>query len=260
METIHVKFDELTAMASKHSCLEPETNRFNTDDSSVEFTSIPSEEDLDNLFEEFVDLDGNTLLTLFLSPEIDEAKSSSTTQDSLNMHEFTQVRPLTHTWTKAHPLEQMIGDPSKPVMTRSRINTDNKVSSSILEAKRMGISLRPTGRNIIRDKWLSKNKIDARNTMIRKKSCIVAKGYRQEEGIIFEESFASVAQLEAVRMFVAYAAHKNFTILQMDVKTTFLNGLLKKEVYVSQHDGFVDPDFPDHVYKLKKALYGLKEL
>nr|GEU81275.1 integrase, catalytic region, zinc finger, CCHC-type, peptidase aspartic, catalytic [Tanacetum cinerariifolium] len=80
-----------------------------------------------------------------------------------------------------------------------------------------------------------------------------------EEGIDFEESFAPVACLEAVRMFIAFAAHKNITIFQMDVKTAFLNGLLKKEVYVSQLDRFVDPDFPDHVYMLKKALYGLKQ-
>nr|GFB18610.1 copia protein [Tanacetum cinerariifolium] len=84
-------------------------------------------------------------------------------------------------------------------------------------------------------------------------------GYRQEEGINFEESFALVARFEAIRMFIAYAAHKNFTIFQMDVKTIFLNGPLKEEFYVSQPDGFVDPDFPDHVYKLKKALYGLKQ-
>ncbi|GJR02863.1 retrovirus-related pol polyprotein from transposon TNT 1-94 [Tanacetum coccineum] len=84
-------------------------------------------------------------------------------------------------------------------------------------------------------------------------------GYKKEEGIDFEESFAHVACLEAVRMFVAFVAHKNITIFQMDVKTAFLNGPLKEEVYVSQPDGFVDPDFPDHVYRLKKALYGLKQ-
>ncbi|GJR73173.1 retrovirus-related pol polyprotein from transposon TNT 1-94 [Tanacetum coccineum] len=82
---------------------------------------------------------------------------------------------------------------------------------------------------------------------------------RQEEGIDFEESFAHVARLEAVRMFVAFAAHKNITIIQMDVKTDFLNGLLKEEVYVSQPEGFIDPEFPDHVYRLKKALYGFKQ-
>ncbi|GKC76159.1 retrovirus-related pol polyprotein from transposon TNT 1-94 [Tanacetum coccineum] len=90
------------------------------------------------------------------------------------------------------------------------------------------------------------------------KSRLMAKGYHREEGINFEESVALVARLKAVRMFIAYVTHKNFTIFQMDVKIAFLNGLLKEEVYVSQPDGFVDPDFPDHVYKLKKALYGLK--
>ncbi|GJX46507.1 retrovirus-related pol polyprotein from transposon TNT 1-94 [Tanacetum coccineum] len=74
-----------------------------------------------------------------------------------------------------------------------------------------------------------------------------------------QESFALVARLEAVQMFIAFAAHKNITIFQMDVKTAFLNGPLKEKVYVSQPDGFVDPDFPNHVYRLKKALYGLKQ-
>nr|GFC41877.1 retrovirus-related Pol polyprotein from transposon TNT 1-94 [Tanacetum cinerariifolium] len=79
------------------------------------------------------------------------------------------------------------------------------------------------------------------------------------EGIDFEESFAPVARLEAIRIFLAYAAHKNMVVYQMDVKTAFLNGNLREEVYVSQPDGFVDSDNPNHVYKLKKALYGLKQ-
>ncbi|GJW73309.1 retrovirus-related pol polyprotein from transposon TNT 1-94 [Tanacetum coccineum] len=88
---------------------------------------------------------------------------------------------------------------------------------------------------------------------------LVAKGYRQEEGIDFEESFTLVACIEAIRIFIANAASKNMTIYQMDVKTTFLNGELKEEVYVCQPEGFVDPDHPTHVYRLKKALYGLKQ-
>nr|GFC70255.1 copia protein [Tanacetum cinerariifolium] len=84
------------------------------------------------------------------------------------------------------------------------------------------------------------------------------KGYRKEEGIEFKESFALVARIEAIRIFIANAASKNMTIYQMDVKTTFLKGELKEEVYVSQAEGFVDPDHPTHVYRLKKALYGLK--
>nr|GFC48862.1 retrovirus-related Pol polyprotein from transposon TNT 1-94 [Tanacetum cinerariifolium] len=81
----------------------------------------------------------------------------------------------------------------------------------------------------------------------------------KEEGIDFEESFAPVARLEAIRIFLAYAAYKNMVVYQMDVKSAFLNGNLREEVYVSQPDGFVDSDNPNHVYKLKKALYGLKQ-
>ncbi|GJV94211.1 retrovirus-related pol polyprotein from transposon TNT 1-94 [Tanacetum coccineum] len=118
-------------------------------------------------------------------------------------------------------------------------------------------------RNLIASMDLEKKKKtsgDAENMVIRNKSRLVAKGYGQEEGINFEESFAQVARFKAVRIFVAYAAHKNFPIYQMDVKMAFLNGPLKEEVFVRQPDGFVDPDFPNHVYRLKKGLYGLKQV
>ncbi|GJU55772.1 retrovirus-related pol polyprotein from transposon TNT 1-94 [Tanacetum coccineum] len=104
-----------------------------------------------------------------------------------------------------------------------------------------------------------KNKRDEENTVIRNKAHLVAKGYAQKEGIDFEESFAPVARLEDVRLFVAYAAHKSFLVYQMDVKTAFLYGPLKEEVYVNQPDGFIDPYHPNQVYRLKKALYGLKQ-
>ncbi|GKD97772.1 retrovirus-related pol polyprotein from transposon TNT 1-94 [Tanacetum coccineum] len=118
---------------------------------------------------------------------------------------------------------------------------------------------KPLCKNVINMKWPWKNKCDEENTVIHNKAHLVAKGYSQQEGIDFEESFSPVARLEAVRLFVAYAAHKSFPIYQMDVKTTFLNGPLKEEVYVNQPDGFVDPHHPDKVYRLKKALYGLKQ-
>ncbi|GKC36133.1 retrovirus-related pol polyprotein from transposon TNT 1-94 [Tanacetum coccineum] len=104
-----------------------------------------------------------------------------------------------------------------------------------------------------------RNKLDAEGTVIRNKYRLVAKGYRQEEGIDFEESFAPLARLESVRMFLAYAAHKGFTIYQMDVKTAFLNGDLREEVYASQPPGFKDPEKLNHGYRLKKALYDLKQ-
>nr|GEW50861.1 retrovirus-related Pol polyprotein from transposon TNT 1-94 [Tanacetum cinerariifolium] len=96
-------------------------------------------------------------------------------------------------------------------------------------------------------------------TVLKNKARLVAQGFRQEEGINFKESFALVARIEAIHIFVANAAHKNMTIFQIDVKTEFLNGELNKEVYVSQPEGFVDQDNPSYVYKLKKALYGLKQ-
>nr|GEZ19044.1 retrovirus-related Pol polyprotein from transposon TNT 1-94 [Tanacetum cinerariifolium] len=111
---------------------------------------------------------------------------------------------------------------------------------------------------IIALKWIYKVKLDEYGDVLKNKTQLVAKGYRQEEGIDFEESFAPVACIEAMRIFIANTASRNMTVYQMDVKTAFLNGELNEEVYVSQPDGFVDPDHPTHVYRLKKALYGLK--
>nr|GEV11408.1 hypothetical protein [Tanacetum cinerariifolium] len=108
-------------------------------------------------------------------------------------------------------------------------------------------------------KWLFKNKHDEENTVISNKICLVVRGYCQEEGIDFKESFTLVARMEAIRIFLAYAAHKLFIVLQMDVKTAFLHGMLIEDVYVCQPKGFIDVDHPSHVYKLKKALYGLKQ-
>ncbi|GKD86771.1 retrovirus-related pol polyprotein from transposon TNT 1-94 [Tanacetum coccineum] len=96
--------------------------------------------------------------------------------------------------------------------------------------------------------------------VLKNKARLVAQGFRKEEGIDFKESFAPVARIKAIRIFVANAAHKNMTIYQMDVKTGFLNGELKEEVYFSQPEGFIDQDNPSHVYKLKKALYILKQV
>nr|GEY53084.1 copia protein [Tanacetum cinerariifolium] len=118
---------------------------------------------------------------------------------------------------------------------------------------------RPDKVKVITLKWIYKVKLDELGGILKNKARLVAHGYRQEEGIDFEESFAPVARLEAIRILLAHAAHKNMVVYQMDVKTAFLNGNLREEVYVSQPDGFVDQDNPNHVYKLKKALYGLKQ-
>ncbi|GKG08742.1 retrovirus-related pol polyprotein from transposon TNT 1-94, partial [Tanacetum coccineum] len=136
-------------------------------------------------------------------------------------------------------------------MTHQRIHTDSEVCmyaltvSTIERLQVWELVPRPEGKNVIALKWLWKNKCDADNIVVQNKTRLVAKGYKQEEGIDFEESFAHVARLEAIQMFIAFAAHMNITIFQMDVKTAFLNGHLK--------------EFPNHVYRLKKALYGLKQ-
>nr|GEW66867.1 retrovirus-related Pol polyprotein from transposon TNT 1-94 [Tanacetum cinerariifolium] len=139
------------------------------------------------------------------------------------------------------------------------LSPDLQCQDNVPQADKTELVDRPLCKNVINMKWLWKNKRDEENTVIRNKSRLVAKGYAQKEGVDFEESFALVAWLEAVRLFIAYAAHKSFTVYHMDVKIAFLYGPLKEEVYVNQPDGFVDSYHYDKVYRLKKALYGLKQ-
>ncbi|GKA93801.1 retrovirus-related pol polyprotein from transposon TNT 1-94, partial [Tanacetum coccineum] len=142
-------------------------------------------------------LDENTFVNPFATPSISLAESSSSPYvDPSNMHTFYQPYPHEYQWTKDHPLEQVIGEPLKPVLTRNQLRTDGDM-------------------------------------------CI---GYHQEEGIDFKESFTSVARMEAIRVFLAYVAHKSFTVFQMDVKTAFLHGTLKEDVHVCQPEGFIDAD------------------
>nr|GEV81264.1 hypothetical protein [Tanacetum cinerariifolium] len=179
-------------------------------------------------------------VNIFCTPVQNRGETSSLHVDSSNMHTFYQRHPSEHRWMKDHPLEQ------------EELHQFNQLDVWELVN-------RPLCKNIINMKWLWKKKRDEENTVIRNKSCLVAKVYAQKEGVDFKESFAPVARLEAVLLFIAYAAHKSFTVYQMDVKTSFLYGPLKEEVYVNQPDGFVDPYYPNKVYRLKKALYGLKQ-
>ncbi|GKA31764.1 retrovirus-related pol polyprotein from transposon TNT 1-94 [Tanacetum coccineum] len=152
-----------------------------------------------------------------------DAPSPTSSSGDLSSTESPYVTQTLHhleKWSKDHPLDNIIGNPSRPIY---------------------------------------KVKLDKYGDVLKNKARLVANGHRQEEGIDFEESFSSVAHIEAIRIFIANVASKNITIYQMDVKTTFLNGELKEEVYVSQPEGFVDPDYPTHVYRLNKALYGLKQ-
>ena len=115
------------------------------------------------------------------------------------------------------------------------------------------------GEHIIGIKWIFHNKTDEEGNVIRNQACLVAQGYSQMEGVDYDETFASVARMESIRILLALACHLKFKIYQMDVKIAFLNGFFKEDVYVAQSKGFIDPHFPDHVLYLKKALYGLKQ-
>ncbi|GKD29841.1 retrovirus-related pol polyprotein from transposon TNT 1-94 [Tanacetum coccineum] len=117
----------------------------------------------------------------------------------------------------------------------------------------------PNGKRAIGTKWVYRNKKDERGIVIKNKARLVPQGYTQEEGIDYDEVFAPVARIEAIRLFLAYASFKDFVVYQMDVKSAFLYGKIEEEVYVCQPPGFEDPDFPDRVYKVEKALYRLHQ-
>nr|GEY48297.1 hypothetical protein [Tanacetum cinerariifolium] len=183
--------------------------------------------------------DGDLFINPFATPSTESVVSSTQYVDPSNMHTFYQPYPHDYQWTKDHPLDQVIGEPSRPVLIRNQLKTDGDMciyalTVSIMEPKSVKETLTDPA-------WIE------------------SMGYLQEEDIDFEESFAPVARMEAIRIFLAHATHKGFTMYQMDMKTAFLHGSLKEDVYVCQPKGFIDADHPIHVYKLKKALYGLKQ-
>ena len=118
---------------------------------------------------------------------------------------------------------------------------------------------KPANRTIIGTRRVFRNKLDDSGNVVRNKARLVAQGYNQQEGIDYDETYAPVARLEAIRLLIVFASHKGFKLYQMDVKSAFLNGNLQEEVYVKQPPGFEDASKPDHVYFLDKALYGLKQ-
>ncbi|GKB02682.1 putative ribonuclease H-like domain-containing protein [Tanacetum coccineum] len=180
--------------------------------------------------------------------------------DMNNLDTTIQVSPIPTTRIhKDHPLDQVIGDLQSATQTRKM--SKNLEEHGFEEPKGVIHALKDS-------RWIEamqeelqqfKNKKDERGIVIRNKARLVAQGYTQEEGIDYDEVFAPVARIEAIRLFLAYASFKDFVVYQMDVKSTFLYGKIEEEVYVCQPPGFEDPDFPDRVYKVEKALYGLHQ-
>ncbi|GJW32484.1 retrovirus-related pol polyprotein from transposon TNT 1-94, partial [Tanacetum coccineum] len=199
-------------------------------------------------------LDDNTFVNPFATLSTSAVESSSSQYvDPSNMH-ISQLRTdgdmcmyaLTVSTMEPKNVNEAMTDPA----------WIESMQEELLQFKRLDVwVLVPPLDNIkpLTLKWLLKNKHDEENTVIQNKTRLVVRGYRQEEGIDFEESFAPVARMEAIMIVLAYAAHKSFTVFQMDVKTAFLHGTLKEDVYVCQPKGFIDADHPSHVYKLKKA-------
>ncbi|GJS38451.1 retrovirus-related pol polyprotein from transposon TNT 1-94 [Tanacetum coccineum] len=330
-------------------------------------------------------VDDDEFVNVFSTPVQDRGETSSRYVESSNMHTFYQHHPSAQRWTKDHPLEQVIGNPSQSIRIRRQLETDGEMfkgydkrkeliskrfirhscsveavwsvhcvmaahksftlyqmdvkttflygplkekcgdrlvswsskkqdctSMSLVEAEYVSLSaccaqvLCPTDsrtkhfdvryhfikeqvekgivelffvgteyqladlftkalsedrfKYLVRrlgTKWVFRNKKDERGIVIRNKARLVAQGYTQEEGINYDEVFAPVARIEAIRLFLAYVSFKDFVVHQMDVKSAFLFGKIEEEVYVCQPLGFEDPDFPDRVYKVEKALYGL---
>nr|GEY24736.1 retrovirus-related Pol polyprotein from transposon TNT 1-94 [Tanacetum cinerariifolium] len=184
---------------------------------------------------------------------LEDAYFDATTSfhDPSNVETFYQPYPHKKNWTKDHPLHKIIGDPKTSVRTRGQLANSCLFSCllSSIEPANVAEALKDAD-------W---NKKDESSLVIRNKARLIAVGYSQQEGIDYDETFAPVARIKAILLFLAYAAHKVFTVYQMDVKTAFLNGILKEEVYVGQPPGFVSKQYPDHVYALDKALYGLKQ-
>ncbi|RVW20081.1 Retrovirus-related Pol polyprotein from transposon RE1, partial [Vitis vinifera] len=188
---------------------------------------------------------------------------------------------------KNHPLSNVIGNYEDSMVTRrqSKLNEVSYVCyTSQIEPKNVEEALndeawvdlheelnqfsrndvwflvpRPKDVNVIGTKWIFKNKMDENGVIVRNKARLVAQGFKQIEGIDFDETFAPVARLESIRILLAVACVWKFKLFQMDVKSAFLNGILNEEVYVEQPKGFQDPRYPNHVYRLRKALYGLKQ-
>nr|GEW20470.1 hypothetical protein [Tanacetum cinerariifolium] len=262
VESIHANFDELPQMTSDHISSDPvpECPTMALEHDSLSpgrqcqenvphvAETVTTSNELDLLFKtnsENAQVADDKFINIFCNPVQDRGETLSRHVDSSNMHTFYQRYPSEHRWTKDHLLEQVIGNPSQSIRTRRQLESDGEMcmfslTEELHQFNRLDVWElvdRLLCTNVINMKWLWKNK-----------------------RVDFEESFAPVARLEAVRLFIAYAAHKSFTVYQMDVKTAFLYGPLKEEVYVNQPDGFIDPYHPDKVYRLKKAYMDSNKL
>nr|GEW07926.1 putative ribonuclease H-like domain-containing protein [Tanacetum cinerariifolium] len=199
----------------------------------------------------------------------DDEEDVGAEADFSNLETSITVSPIPTTRVhKDHPVTQIIGDLSSAPQTRKepkRVHQALKdpswiesMQEELLQFKKQKVWVLvdlPKGKRAIGSKWVFKNKKDEKGIVIKNKAWLVAQGHTQEEGIYYEEVFAPLARIEPIQLFLAYASFMGFMVYQMDVKIAFLYETIEEEVYVCQPQGFEDPDYPDKVYKVVKALY-----
>nr|GEW15685.1 Gag-Pol polyprotein [Tanacetum cinerariifolium] len=268
METMNITFDELSAMDFEQNSSRPGLQSMTSGQISfkLELINAPStitpqrtsERDLDILFEPLHNeyLGGRPSeapRTINVAPVVQNLHAptaSMSCQDSAPVPKNSSNTPVSsHNVDATSPQHAQQQWNHTPSPTTSA--ADNVSNAVIMEPKSVKEALTDPA-------WIESTQEEL-HQFIRLDTRLVVMGYRQEEGIKFEERFAPVARIEAIRIFLAYVAHKGFTVYQMDIKTAFMHGSLKEDVYVCQPKGFIDADYPSHVYKLKKVLYGLNQ-
>ncbi|KAL8093557.1 hypothetical protein AgCh_035440 [Apium graveolens] len=209
-------------------------------------------------------------------------------EDNSNEEEMSNIQlPKSSRTVKNHPPDNLLTDLDQGISTRSRLHNlcafcafvaefEPKNAQEAVADENWSVAMQeelnqfercdvwelvppPQDAKIIGTRWVFKNKKDEDGNIIRNKARLVAQGYNQQEGIDYDETYAPVARLESIRILMAFTAHKKFKLYQMDVKSAFLNGYLKEEVYVKQPPGFIHEKYPNYVYKLKKSVYGLRQ-
>ncbi|GJS68023.1 DNA helicase [Tanacetum coccineum] len=244
----------------------------------TQYPVIPNDVEEENHDLDVAHMNNDLFFGILIPKNNSEASSSSDVIPTI-VHTATPNSEHVTKWTKDHPLENIIGELERPISTRVRLYEqalfcyydafltsvepknykDALTQACWIEAMQEELHEfehlevwelvpHPDKVMVITLKWIYKVKFDEMGGIIKNKARLVVRGYRQEEGIDFEESFTPVARLDAIRIFLAYAAHMNMIVYQMDVKTAFLNGIMREEVYVSQPDGFVDQDNPNHEF------------
>nr|GEU54692.1 hypothetical protein [Tanacetum cinerariifolium] len=253
-ESVNVNFDELSEMASKQFSLEHGLSKLNKTgkslNRSVSKVDEASKNDLEDLFQDFYDEYFDTSKIM---------KSSTTNVENSNNDEvFHEISESFQGESSSSSLNDDVQQSPEEVIL-PQTNTQSIPINIIPDVDKAKALRDADWVSAMQEELDQFNKKYESNLVIRSKARLVAVGYSQQEGINYDETFAPVARIEAIGLFLAYDAHKDFIVNQIDVKTTFLNGVLKEEVYVGQRLGFVSKQYPDHVFALDKALYGLKQ-